>query len=355
MARLTAPLSPDAGPFFLMKPRYQNDGGSFLILRDEHLLITGGNVVAAALIHIFEHWHYHKLANNKQNLEANDVAQGHHAPRTFTETIYQWHTNESLEQQLKGLGKKDSILKARRLLVDLAIISEHQNPNPGFKYDKTVHFIFYPDQVAQYVQQFDKNRGTSSENRQGPSGNIDSPTSENRRHQYISSINNETLNTSTAPGATVPKPEPPKKETGGKKKTGAADPGWQKWVDRWDEFYKGRNDGMAPMFNGAQLGPSGLKGIRKHLTAVAKQEDGKSPDDCGFLAWDYMLNHWDDMGDQFLQTQFDLTVILKKINDILNRLKNGTTTNRGAYSNGAQSNAQQTGTSQQRNAALRDY
>jgi hypothetical protein len=120
------------------------------------------------------------------------------------------------------------------------------------------------------------------------------------------------------------KPKPQQKKSVVKKKV-SHDKDWQRWVDRWDQFFRKRHNDTPPMFNGAQLGPSGLKGIRKHLIAISTKFEDKSEDDCGFLAWDYILNHWDQMGDNFLQSQFDLTVILKKINDILNRLKNGTT------------------------------
>lgn len=233
----------------------------------------------------------------------------------------------------------------------MGIISVGRNPDPRFAFDATLHFQFHPD-IVNALLPFVEN------SKSGPDVEIDiSGFAENDESPFaeintsINSIPITPQGINSVADATAPKEKSPKKLNACKKEP---DKDWQRWVERWDVFFKLRHDNMAPMFNGAQLGPSGLKGIRKHLTAVATKVDGKSADDCGYLAWDYMLNHWDDMGDQFLQSQFDLTVVLKKINDILNRLKNATTaTNRGANSNGYE--AQPTGTSAQRLKAMHDY
>jgi hypothetical protein len=316
-----------------MRPKYSNEGGSFLMIRDEHLLVTGGNVVAAALIHIFEHWHYHKLAQNQQNREANEIAEGHHDKRRFTETLYQWHTSANLELQLKGIGKKDSIIAARKLLVELGIISEHKNPNPSYRYDKTIHFIFHESVLAELIFKFYK--PSSSENRQGPSGKTDEATSENRQYPYISSIDNISIDSNNtaadAPVGEAPRCNHELKMPKKKKAPGAADANWQRWVDAWHDFFKNRHDDIPPAWNGTQL--ASLKRLRVYLCKVATQVDGKTADDCGFGAWSYILDNWDRL-DDWQRQQFDLSVVNQKINNILTQLKNGTTTHRSNYAGG---------------------
>jgi hypothetical protein len=126
---------------------------------------------------------------------------------------------------------------------------------------------------------------------------------------------------------------------------------WQRWVDRFELHVKKHNDGLGHHWTKIQFGPQGLKGIRTHLVKISTKLPDNSDDDCGYLAWCYVLDHWADLGDEWLGKQFDLTVVLKKITDILNRLKNAATTNRvtPAGGNGKVS------TSQARNEALRDY
>jgi hypothetical protein len=151
-----------------------------------------------------------------------------------------------------------------------------------------------------------------------------------------------------AVGEKKPTPDPPKAKARTRKPPGAEkDHDWQRWVDAWFDFFKARHDGIAPMFNGAQS--SALKGLRQYLCKVATQIEGKTVDDAGFGAWNYILDNWDRLR-EWLQEQFDLTVVLKKINDILNSLKNGTKANRGTNSNGATP-----GTSQQRVDAIKNY
>ncbi len=147
-------------------------------------------------------------------------------------------------------------------------------------------------------------------------------------------------------GEKKPAQDPSKSKARTRKPPGAEkDHDWQRWVDAWFEFFKARHDGIAPMFNGAQS--SALKGLRQYLCKVATMIEGKTVDDAGFGAWNYILDNWDRLR-EWLQEQFDLTVVLKKINDILNSLKNGTKTNRGTNSSGA-------GTSQQRVDAIKNY
>lgn len=108
------------------------------------------------------------------------------------------------------------------------------------------------------------------------------------------------------------------------------DEGWQMWIDAWFDFYKGRNQGVRPMFNPIQ--GKALKSIRKHLQDVAAEKYPDKPKDlAGLDSWKFILCNWNRL-DPWLQGQYDLTVVLKKINDIINQLKNGA--NKKSASNG---------------------
>lgn len=155
-----------------------------------------------------------------------------------------------------------------------------------------------------------------------------------------------------------PTPVPEKPEIPAQRAPGAAkkphkkpDRDWQRWVDRYERHVTERNHGIGHHWTKAQLGPQGLKGIRAHLVRISTKAAGQSDDDCGFGAWCYILDHWDNIGDDWLRGQFDLCVLLKKITDILNRLKNGTqTTGAAPAGGGAKLSA-----SAAREQALRDY
>lgn len=95
---------------------------------------------------------------------------------------------------------------------------------------------------------------------------------------------------------------------------------WNDWVDSWFVFYKLKNENAEPNFNGVQ--GKALKGIKTHLGKISILKEGQKKEVAAFVSWQYILAHWNKQ-DDWLQTQFDLTVLLKKINDIVNRIKNG--------------------------------
>lgn len=320
----------------------------FITIRASYVKICNGNVTAAALISFFENWHNYKLQVIREWKK-----EGSHgsAPNTW-----QHHTGKDLEKGIFGLGRRHSIDQAKQQLSSMGVITIGRNPNYKFAFDATLHYQFQPD-IVNNLLAFAENStpGQDVEIDLPEYAETDTPEdAENSAAIPEDSTSNQQTSQSAAPtdaagsGAPGTKPDAGKKKK--KKPAGAPkDLDWQRWVDRWDRHYKDRHDGMAPMINDVQLGPQGLKGIRKHLVTVCVKQEGKSDDDCGFLAWDYILTHWDDMRDQFLCGQFDLTVILKKINDILNRLKNGGRTTTG------QAGGRGAGTSHDRNTAVANY
>jgi hypothetical protein len=326
--------------FIFMEIIDRHPGDTFLMLRASYVNICNGNLVAAALIHIFEQWHINKIKTREQDRRYR-TSNALQTPRdTLMEGLYQWHTTADLERQLMGLGKRDKIQEARAQLVSMGIITEHRNPNPKFAFDKTTYFIFYPESVATYLdlrRQPAADISTASVPLSDRTTENSQREGENRNYTNITSIDHDKDHHKDIPAADAPgdKKQATKPDKKRKKSPGAEiDTDWQRWVDRYEDHVKARNDGAGHRWDGAQLGPQGLKGVRLHLVKISTKLDGKTDDDCGFGAWCFILDHWDALGDDWLRGQFDLTVILKKITDILNRLRNATNTNRGAHPSG---------------------
>lgn len=318
----------------------RESGETFLIIREKYVALCNGNVVAAALIHIFEQWHVSKLRTRKQMRE-NSVASVLTRHQEFLiDGLYQWHTNAELESYLMGLAKKDTILAARRQLESMGIISEHKNPFS--KIDNTVFFIFHPDQVNELLEV----RNASEKIRLDVAGNSPAPkaeeSSENRQYNKDSLLNSNkdfiVDRGSTDKSSTIPKNKPVKNND--------KDWQWAKWVNAWFIFFQSKNDGRDPLFDGAQT--KALKNLRKYLIKIS--DDGNADtdtDEAGLQTLLFIFNNWEKL-DDWQRTVFDLTVIVKKINEFINRIKNGATTDRLA-------DQHKNGISKSREQALRDY
>lgn len=275
-------------------------------------------IAEAVLIDHFQYW----IKLNKRN-ERHD-----HEGRTWT-----YATAKSLSEWFPYLSEKQIWLAINKLVDGGVIIKGNFNRT---KYDRTTWYAFTLESF--WIK---------------PEGDFHFPKMENHKPQTAGPIPTPKKATETATGtgpaagATVdekPDSKPDKK----KKAPGAGtDTDWQRWVDAWHEFFKGRHDGIEPMWNGANL--ASLKKLRAYLCKIATQVDGKSRDDCGFSAWVFILDNWDRL-DEWQRGQFDLGVVYQKISNILTQLKNGTQTNRGANQSGAGN-----GTSNDRINAVANY
>jgi len=318
--------------------RIAND--QYVTIRASYVKICNGNPVAAALISFFETWHNYKL---KQIADWQKIGNKKDPPNTW-----QHHTGKELEQGIMGIGKRHSIDQAKQQLVSMGVIVIGRNPDYKFAFDATLHYQFQPDVVTSLLA-YVENSKTSQYVEIDIAGDAD--TDKPAHAENSGAIPNHSTNQKpdeSFSGAGAPVDKKPDNKRDRKKKTPGADPNWQRWVDRYEEHVKSRNDGAGHRWDGAQLGPQGLKGIRAHLVKISTKFEGKSDEDCGFGAWCFVLDCWDRLGDDWLHGQFDLTVILKKITDILNRLRNGTKESRGAHTAGG-------GTSSDRVAAVANY
>lgn len=97
---------------------------------------------------------------------------------------------------------------------------------------------------------------------------------------------------------------------------------WSLWVESWVKFFKEKNKGVSPNFDSSQ--GKALKNIKEFLE---KNFQEKFPDEdfsAGALdTWRQILNNNHKLDDKWLENQFDLHVVYKKINDIISRLING--------------------------------
>lgn len=308
-------------------------------------------LVEAILIKNLQFWIEHNRANGRNQ----------HDGRTWT-----WNSIRAYQQLFPYLGKKAIYNALKRLEADGVIVTGNYNDDPR---NQTIWYAFADEE--RWVAIVRKGKSAIS-----PSGKSSiSPSGK-------SSIEADTLPADTLPhskpsppaqaregvfvvhadGRIIPKipiiptpekpeipaqpaPRPAKKST--KKSDKKPDQDWQRWVDRYNAHAAKHTGCLGHQWNGAQF--SALKALRAHLVKISTKTEGMTDDDCGFGAWCYVLENWERL-DDWQRGQFDLCVLLKKITDILNRLKHGTQTNRAAPAGGAKLSA-----SAARDQALRDY
>jgi len=181
-----------------------------VIIRQWQIEFCDGNTTAAALLSFFEYWHNVKLDAAKQNQKANEVAAAHGEQQTQDTSLYQWHTEDDLAAGIMGIAKSPkTIAAALSILVENGAISIHRNPSPRFKFDKTRHFLFYPDVVNGWLEARSGNFTLSSSKNVSRQGKKDLRSSENT--PAIPETTNET--SSEQIGATpveTPNPGKPK-------------------------------------------------------------------------------------------------------------------------------------------------
>lgn len=237
----------------------------FLVIRSCYLKLCNGNTVAAGLIHFFETWHNFKIVKAQENKRMNDVAERHGDQRPQDESLYQWHSMEEMEEALMGIGKKNAILEARDMLVSLGIISLHKNPNPRYNFDRTTHYLFYPEVVtmllADRLKMTDRpleNQRPSFENGQA----IPNHTSKDPKRET----------SAQSRGAQEKKVIKKKAPPGEKKEARPAREHWQAFVDTWHDFTAAKLNGETPSIVGRHLTELGKLYDLLQLRAKKKQQ-----------------------------------------------------------------------------------
>jgi hypothetical protein len=121
-----------------------------IIVRRWQLQAAEGHRAAAALLSFFEYWHNIKLDQVYKARQANDVAENHGDGRTQDEQLLQWHNEKELQEGVLLYGVK-SIREGVEVLEKKGFIEVHGNPNPRYKFDKTKHFLFKPEEVNEWL------------------------------------------------------------------------------------------------------------------------------------------------------------------------------------------------------------
>lgn len=107
----------------------------------------------AALLSFFEHWHNVKLQIRRKNRAANEVRMKHGDKAIYSETLLQRHTQKEIEKGIMGIGKKNSIIKAKQFLIEKGVITQGSNPNPRYSFDKAGFYMFYPSVVQEWINE----------------------------------------------------------------------------------------------------------------------------------------------------------------------------------------------------------
>lgn len=121
-----------------------------IIVRQSLVKLTGCHI-KAALLHYFDYWHCSKIQANKDAVHRNRVAERHGDYATEDESLLQWHTFDEMTEDLMGIAGKTKIKQCIAELVELGYITKHRNPNPKYKFDRTVYYLFHPEVINQAI------------------------------------------------------------------------------------------------------------------------------------------------------------------------------------------------------------
>ena len=136
-----------------------------IIIHKWQLEFCEGDRIAAALLSFFEYWHNIKVDMSRKNRAANDTREMHGDNRDQDETLWQFHTEEDIEQGVL-IFKRRAINDSLQILVTKGAIDIGRNPNQRYKFDRTRFFLFHPNVVNAFVDAYrsSKNADTSRKN-----------------------------------------------------------------------------------------------------------------------------------------------------------------------------------------------
>ena len=133
--------------------RVAND--EILVIRKSFIDLCNGDKNAGILLSYFEYWHNIKVAQNIKSRGLNKVAETHGETPTQDTSLYQYHSTNEIYEQCLGMISMKGIKTGRETLVNLGFISEHKNPNPKYKFDKTIFFLLDTVKVNDSLSQND--------------------------------------------------------------------------------------------------------------------------------------------------------------------------------------------------------
>jgi hypothetical protein len=145
-----------------------------VIVRNSFVALCDGDACAAALLNYLIYWHNVKLEQQAQSITANAIADRHGQPGTNDTSLVQWHTEAALKTAMQGIWSEKRIRSGLRLLQSLGFIDIFRNPNGRFAFDKTKHFLVFPDAIQSALNGETK---TEQPTALEPNGTDDNPNS----------------------------------------------------------------------------------------------------------------------------------------------------------------------------------
>ena len=118
-----------------------------VIVRESFVKICNGDVCAAALLNHLIYWHNVKLDQRNQAIAANEIAERHGERGSHVTSLTQWHTEADLQKAMLGTWGTKKIREGLRTLQSNGFIDIFRNPNSRFAFDKTKHFVVFPDVI----------------------------------------------------------------------------------------------------------------------------------------------------------------------------------------------------------------
>lgn len=152
------------------------------------------NHCAALLLAFFSGWHDWKLRNDQYYARYNDIAERHTGERPYIEKAYLFFTTQDFIEGCMGLySNKKTIADALDLLVELGVISVHNNPNPRYYFDKTKYFRFYPATCNRWIAEHYPVGSTLDEDEPQVSDYSDKPKMADRKNENAPRSNENSL------------------------------------------------------------------------------------------------------------------------------------------------------------------
>lgn len=123
----------------------------YIILRGWEVAFCDGKHCAALLLAFFIAWHDWKLVHDQYYRLYNDIADMHGDGRPHDQSAFLFFTTDQLIAGCMGIYGKSSIKESLKQLTKMGVISDHDNPNPRYYYDRTRYYRFYPEVCNQWL------------------------------------------------------------------------------------------------------------------------------------------------------------------------------------------------------------
>ena len=169
-------------------------------IRRWQMFSTQGNLVACALLGVFEVFHHSRLrARASQGEDRGDI------------DLLQHHTNKQLIDRINHIASDKTVREAIKLLEAKGFITIEKNPSKNKAFDRTRYFLFHPEvaqlEIDRYLLSINPSPSHSVDLPNGL-GNFDSPSGKSTECSlYIKRSREVSLRESEPENFSEPEPE----------------------------------------------------------------------------------------------------------------------------------------------------